>query len=259
MDGHFAPHSLFQAGHGAGSLPMPAAYFRLFLRRFGRTPAQAEALPAGTGITPSKALAVEPDDSVQLWQQLRQLQDLTRVAPASWALDLGPTLQGLGARRARCRHRDRAGPGAGARRARALWPRARAVLPSPGRQGGSASHGLGGAATSPRDRAGPPAQALRVGSSARPSPLSIEENCRSARKRYRGSGHKRRGSPPRPSTQSGNIRSRLFPEVEVRSGGRPDPFLGRPHQPLRQSGSRRQMGRLRLPHLEGGHRRHDWM
>ncbi|MGI9592928.1 MAG: AraC family transcriptional regulator ligand-binding domain-containing protein [Myxococcota bacterium] len=73
---------------------MPAAYFRLFLRRFGRTPAQAEALLSGTGIAPSQALAAEPDDSVQLWQQLRQLQNLTRVAPASWALDLGAALQG---------------------------------------------------------------------------------------------------------------------------------------------------------------------
>ncbi len=93
MTGHFAPGPLFERGHGAGSLPMSAAYFRLFLRRFGRSPAQVAALVEGTGIRPEQALAAGPDDSIELWQQLRQLQNLVEVAPPSWALDVGPALQ----------------------------------------------------------------------------------------------------------------------------------------------------------------------
>jgi AraC-like DNA-binding protein len=73
---------------------MPAAYLRLFVRRFGRRSGQAEAMLAGTGISPSQAMAAAPDDSVLIWQQFRQLQNLREIAPPSWALDVGPALQG---------------------------------------------------------------------------------------------------------------------------------------------------------------------
>ncbi|MDJ0851962.1 MAG: AraC family transcriptional regulator ligand-binding domain-containing protein [Myxococcota bacterium] len=73
---------------------MPASYFRLFLRRFGRSPDEQEAILDGTGVGRTEALAAGPDATIELWQQLRQLENLTRVAPASWALDVGPALQG---------------------------------------------------------------------------------------------------------------------------------------------------------------------
>jgi AraC-like DNA-binding protein len=39
-------------------------------------------------------MAAAPDDSVLIWQQFRQLQNLREIAPPSWALDVGPALQG---------------------------------------------------------------------------------------------------------------------------------------------------------------------
>ncbi|HIF98845.1 MAG TPA: hypothetical protein EYQ54_17805, partial [Myxococcales bacterium] len=75
MVGHFAPSRLYTRGYGTSALPMPAAYLRLFVRRFGRRSGQAEAMLAGTGISPSQAMAAAPDDSVLIWQQFRQLQN----------------------------------------------------------------------------------------------------------------------------------------------------------------------------------------
>ena len=94
MAGHFAPDARFAEGHGAGALPMPAVYFRLVLRRFGQRPEQVRALLAGTGIDAERALALEPEERIRLWQLLRMLQNLSAVAPPDWALDVGPVLQG---------------------------------------------------------------------------------------------------------------------------------------------------------------------
>jgi AraC-like DNA-binding protein len=93
MSGHFAPPDRLVAP-GVGALRMPVAYLRLFLRRFGRRPDQSAAILEGTGVSPAQAMAAEPDDSIQLWQQLRQVENLARIAPAAWALDVGPALQG---------------------------------------------------------------------------------------------------------------------------------------------------------------------
>lgn len=111
MSGHFAP-SHAESG-GVGTLPMPVAYMRLFLRRFARRPDQAAAMLRRTGISPAQAMAAEPDDSIQLWQQLRQVENLAGIAPAGWALEVGPALQGsahgaLGAAIATAQDLDRA-------------------------------------------------------------------------------------------------------------------------------------------------------
>ena len=94
MGGHFAPNELFSEGHGTTALPMPAAYLRLLLRRFGRDAGRAESLLEGTGISPERAKTIDPNEPIQLWQQLRQFQNALATGPSSWALDVGPALHG---------------------------------------------------------------------------------------------------------------------------------------------------------------------
>ncbi len=94
MAGHFAPRATPVRAHGVGALPMPAAYFRLLLRRFGRSPERAAAILDGTGVAVADAMAAAPEQAIQLWQQLRQLENLVRLEPAGWALELGGALQG---------------------------------------------------------------------------------------------------------------------------------------------------------------------
>jgi len=75
------------------SLPMPADYFRLVLRRFGTTPALARQLLEGTGIGPGDAPAA-PDDLITLGQQLRQARNLAERVGPGWGLETGAALGG---------------------------------------------------------------------------------------------------------------------------------------------------------------------
>jgi AraC-like DNA-binding protein len=68
-------------------LPMPAAYFELALRQFGTTQFLRDALLAGTGV--SAAQLAEPGAEITLGQQLQQVRNLNRLAPAGWALGIG--------------------------------------------------------------------------------------------------------------------------------------------------------------------------
>ncbi|MDG2336237.1 MAG: helix-turn-helix domain-containing protein [Myxococcota bacterium] len=113
MTGHFEPDSLFHEGHGTGALPMPAAYLRLLLRRFGAEAERAHLLLQGTGISPERAHAIDPNATIFVWQQLRLLQNINAFAPPSWALDIGPALHGsahgaLAAATAAAKNLDRA-------------------------------------------------------------------------------------------------------------------------------------------------------
>ncbi|MDE0885695.1 MAG: AraC family transcriptional regulator ligand-binding domain-containing protein [Myxococcota bacterium] len=94
MTGHFEPRRLFGEGHGTSALPMPAAYLRLLLRRFGADSEQALCLLEGTGISPEQAQSIDPNATILVWQQLRLLQNIRAFAPPSWALDIGPALHG---------------------------------------------------------------------------------------------------------------------------------------------------------------------
>lgn len=79
-------------GSAADTLPMPAAYFRLFLRRFGRSPELAAQIVEGTGVSPETALASSPEDEIELEQQLRQVRNLAKLLPSGWGLDVGSGL-----------------------------------------------------------------------------------------------------------------------------------------------------------------------
>ena len=94
MSSHFAPSGLFSHGYGTSALPMPAAYLRLFVRRFGRSRGQAEKMLRGTGISLAQARAAGPEDSILIWQQFRQLQNMREFVPPDWVMDVGPALQG---------------------------------------------------------------------------------------------------------------------------------------------------------------------
>jgi len=82
------------AGRAIEALPMPAAYFRLVLRRFGTTPERARRILEGTGIEPQDAMAAGPDDVIELGQQLRQARNLSELVAPGWGLELGRSLEG---------------------------------------------------------------------------------------------------------------------------------------------------------------------
>jgi len=94
MSGHFAPTGFFAEGHGTSALPMPAAYLRLLLRRFGTDVERAEAVLEGTGLSPEQAMLLGSNGAISVWQQLRQLQNICTFAPQDWALEIGPALHG---------------------------------------------------------------------------------------------------------------------------------------------------------------------
>jgi AraC-like DNA-binding protein len=76
------------------ALPMPAAYFKLVLRRFGQSPERAARILEGTGIDPADAMASAPDDVIGLGQQLRQVRNLLGLASPGWGLEIGRALDG---------------------------------------------------------------------------------------------------------------------------------------------------------------------
>ncbi len=78
--------------HAVDSLPMPGAYFRLFLRRFGRDPDLAAQIVEGTGIDLAEAMASGPEDEIELGQQLQQIRNMTRLLAPGWALEVGRSL-----------------------------------------------------------------------------------------------------------------------------------------------------------------------
>ena len=82
------------AGRAVEALPMPAAYFRLILRRFGTTPERARRILEGTGIEAADAMAAGPDDVIELGQQLRQARNLSKLVAPGWGLELGRSLEG---------------------------------------------------------------------------------------------------------------------------------------------------------------------
>lgn len=94
MAGHFAPTPLFGEGSGSTALPMPAAYLKLLIRRYGREPLQANRLLAETGISPKQAEKLDSDDSVVLWQLLRVIQNLLATGRSDFVLDVAEALQG---------------------------------------------------------------------------------------------------------------------------------------------------------------------
>jgi AraC-like DNA-binding protein len=68
-------------------LPVPAAYFDLICRELGGTPEAEAALREGTGVA-----AGEPRREITLGQQLRQIQNVNRLHPPGWSLDLARVL-----------------------------------------------------------------------------------------------------------------------------------------------------------------------
>lgn len=74
------------------SLPTSGAYFRLIMRRFGRTPEQAARILEGTGIDPADAMTAGPDDAIDLGQLLRQIRNLAKIATPTWGLEIGQAL-----------------------------------------------------------------------------------------------------------------------------------------------------------------------
>ncbi len=76
------------------SLPMPADYFQLALRRFGGSPAVRRRLLEGTGIDDAGGAAgASPPRAIQLGQQLTQVRNLNRHGPEGWGLELGSALR----------------------------------------------------------------------------------------------------------------------------------------------------------------------
>jgi AraC-like DNA-binding protein len=71
---------------------MPAAYFRLVLRHFGRTPELAAQIVEGTGIDAESAGSSDPGDVIRLEQLLRQVRNVLRVVGPDWAIAIGPRL-----------------------------------------------------------------------------------------------------------------------------------------------------------------------
>lgn len=65
-------------------LPMTLGYFRLILRCFGDTPARRAAILDGTGV--SEADLTRPTAEISLFQQVRQIENVTRVHGPGWAL-----------------------------------------------------------------------------------------------------------------------------------------------------------------------------
>ena len=59
------------AERAVDALPMPAAYFRLVVRRFGQSPERAARILEGTGIDPEDAMASAPDDMITLGAAVR--------------------------------------------------------------------------------------------------------------------------------------------------------------------------------------------
>jgi AraC-like DNA-binding protein len=72
---------------------MPAAYFRLSLRRFGDTPKRLCEIAEGTGIQPDDPALEAPDHEITLGQQLRQARNLMETGPPDWGLELGSALE----------------------------------------------------------------------------------------------------------------------------------------------------------------------
>jgi AraC-like DNA-binding protein len=89
MTGRFTPAL---AERAVGALPMPAAYFNLILRRYGKSQAAIGQLLEGTGFAPADVSAGRPRDEVMLWQSIQQTRNLARIAPPGWALELGGAL-----------------------------------------------------------------------------------------------------------------------------------------------------------------------
>jgi hypothetical protein len=75
----------------ADRLPMPAAYFELALRLFGTSQFMRDELLAGTGV--SAAQLSQPGAEMTLGQQLQQIRNVNRLAPAGWALGIGAAFQ----------------------------------------------------------------------------------------------------------------------------------------------------------------------
>jgi AraC-like DNA-binding protein len=71
------------------ALPMPAAYFRLILRRFGHTPALVAQILEGTGIDRETAESSGPGDVIRVEQQLQQVRNLSLAVGPAWALEAG--------------------------------------------------------------------------------------------------------------------------------------------------------------------------
>jgi len=89
MTGRFPPPL---AEREIGALPMPAAYFNLILRRYGKSPAAIAQLLDGTGFVAADVSAGVPNDELRLWQSIQQTRNLARIAPPGWALELGSAL-----------------------------------------------------------------------------------------------------------------------------------------------------------------------
>jgi AraC-like DNA-binding protein len=68
------------------ALPMPAAYFRLLLRRYGGSPTAAAALVADTDVDPEHLAA---SGEITLGQQLTQFRNLAAREAPGWGLDAG--------------------------------------------------------------------------------------------------------------------------------------------------------------------------
>ena len=66
-------------------LPMTMGYFRLFLRCYGGTPAKRAALLAGTGV--SERGLRSPSAEISLFQQVKQIENITALYGEGWALD----------------------------------------------------------------------------------------------------------------------------------------------------------------------------
>lgn len=89
MAGHFEPGL---ARRAVGKLPMPAAYFNLVLRMYGRSRSATERLLHGTGISEADARTLAPDEPIRLWQAIQQVRNLG-FEHADWGLELGRMLQ----------------------------------------------------------------------------------------------------------------------------------------------------------------------
>lgn len=65
-------------------LPMTMGYFRLVLRCFGDTPGRRAALLEGTGVSERELL--DPAADISLFQQVRQVENASRLFGPGWAL-----------------------------------------------------------------------------------------------------------------------------------------------------------------------------
>lgn len=77
-------------------LPMTSGYFRLILRGYGDTPERRAAILAGTGV--SEEAARDPATGISLFQQVRQVENMSALDGEGWALTAprlwGPSAHG---------------------------------------------------------------------------------------------------------------------------------------------------------------------